>query len=93
MNTFLINKSGKDFLYSCVVYKNNCYDKISEELKIEMLSNQVVKNLMQKGQLFFSHVELKKDKAIKKSDKDISSNLPEMQDMTKFPNIPRKLFR
>ncbi len=86
MNTYLINKSGKNFLYSCVVYKNNCHEKISEDLKTEMLSNQVVKKLMQKGQLFLSHVELKKDKAIKKPDKDISSNMP------KFPNIPRKPF-
>ncbi len=92
MNTFLINKSGKNFLYSCVVYKNNCHEKISEDLKTEMLSNQVVKNLMQKGQLFLSHVELKKDKVIKKPDKDISSNIPDMKDMPKFPNIPRKPF-
>ncbi len=92
MATFLINKSGKNFLYSCVVYKNNCHQEISEDLKVEMISNQVVKTLMQKGQLFFSHIELKKDETIKKPDKDISSNLPKMQDMPKFPNIPRKPF-
>jgi len=91
MSTFLINKSGKNFLYSCVVYKNNCHEKISEELKVEMLSNQIVKNMMQKGQLFLSNVELKKDNTIKVHDDDTPRDKlsePKMPKMSKFPRKP-----